>query len=116
MKLLAMCILASSVLVSCNRDKDHERDSSPLDVFKPDPVEVIKSPGKVTMESYERLSNGMTYEDACVVMGGAGEEISSSNIGDIVTAAYVWRGPDNTSINVVVQGGKVVMKSKFGLR
>lgn len=73
----------------------------------------------VTMENFNKINTGMTYEQVCAIFGKEGVLMSEVDIGIAAykTAIYTWT--DSTGIanaSITFQGGKVYMKSQFGLR
>jgi hypothetical protein len=71
----------------------------------------------VTMESYNRLKNGMTYAQVVQVLGKDGEELSSSDIGGIKTIMYKWDGNGfGANMNAMFQNNKLMSKAQFGLK
>lgn len=82
---------------------------------QPAPREPLPTLG-VTMAGYNRLHDGMRYEDAVDVLGSPGEEVSSSRVGTTSTRMYSWsaaRGIGN--MNAMFQNGRLVSKAQFGL-
>ena len=74
------------------------------------------TPG-VTMENYKRLKTGMTYKQAVEILGEEGEEISSSDLGDIRTVMYMWKGYSlGANMNAMFQNDRLQTKAQFGLK
>ena len=80
---------------------------------------VIKTTGKVTYENFEKIQNGMTYQEVVDLLGKEGEILSDVDLGmgeEYKTTVYAWT--ENIGIgncNVTIQGGKVVAKAQAGL-
>lgn len=77
-----------------------------------------KTQGKVNYENFEKIKNGMTYEEVVEIFGEEGKVISEVDVGmeEYATTMYYWY--DHTGIancNVTIQGGKVVAKAQVGL-
>lgn len=70
---------------------------------------------KITMEKYNQVSTGMSYEDVKNILG-EGEELSSSEVGGFVTVMYMWKNKDGSNMNVMFQNDAVNTKSQFGLK
>lgn len=73
----------------------------------------------VTYENFEKIENGMTYEQVVEIFGVDGKVLSEVDIGDeeYKTTMYYWY--DDTGIancNVTFQGGVVVAKAQVGLQ
>ncbi|WIF95022.1 DUF3862 domain-containing protein [Caminicella sporogenes] len=73
------------------------------------------SSSKVNMEMYNKIQNGMTYEEVVNILG-EGEEVSSSEVAGIKTAIYQWVNNDGSNMNVTIQDGKVISKAQYGLK
>jgi hypothetical protein len=73
---------------------------------------------RVTMASYQQLTDGMTYEEAVQVLGAQGREMSRTDLAGISTVMYSWEGAGGIGANMTVmfQNNKLVSKSQFGLR
>lgn len=70
----------------------------------------------ITKAEYDKIKNGMSYDDVVKIVGGEGESLSDSEIAGIKTAVYMWYGDDQISnANIMIQNGKVVSKAQFGL-
>lgn len=71
--------------------------------------------GGLTMENYENIKNGMTYEEVVKLLGSNGEETRSSTIGKIELKSYKWEGDDYKRIYVNFRDNKVNSKTQSGL-
>ena len=74
---------------------------------------------KVTIENFNKIETGMTYEQVCDIFGEEGTVASEVDIGDdqYKTTIYYWY--DDTEVancNVTIQGGAVVAKAQVGLK
>jgi len=72
-------------------------------------------PPVVTKAEYDRIEEGMTYEDVEETIGTPGEELSRSNIVGYSTAIYGWANPNGSNMNAMFQNGRLVNKAQFGL-
>ncbi|WP_010545652.1 DUF3862 domain-containing protein [Sphingomonas elodea] len=71
----------------------------------------------VTMEKFKALRTGMSYADAQKILGGPGEEMSSSDVAGIKTVMYMWQGETpGANMNAMFQNGKLIQKAQFGLQ
>lgn len=70
------------------------------------------------MAQYQQLRDGMSYAEAQRVLGGPGEELSSSTIGNIRTVMYKWDGDGSigANMNAMFQNDRLTMKAQHGLR
>lgn len=75
---------------------------------------------KVSYENFEKIENGMTYQQVVEIFGKEGKVMSETDAGlgdEYKTTIYYWY--DDTGIancNVTIQGGKVIAKAQVGLR
>ena len=94
---------------------------NPNEFIKDTPADVIASEGSISLEEFNKIETGMTYEQVCNIIGGKGTLNSSVDLdmGDeYKTEMYSWTG-DGTigaNANITFQGGKVMSKAQFGLR
>ena len=83
--------------------------------------EETKNDGKITLDEFNQIQTGMTYEEIIKILGGEGTILSESNIGNSEqyhTIIYTWEGKGSlgANANVTIQGGKVVSKAQAGLK
>jgi hypothetical protein len=71
-----------------------------------------------TYAEFEKLTNGMTYEQVCTIIGGPGKEMSSSEFAGIKTVMYAWDGEGGfgANMNAMFQNEKLMQKAQFGLK
>ncbi len=83
-----------------------------------DPAEVKKADDtRITLEKYNQVKAGMTYDQVFAILKVHGEELSRVSIpGTPETVLFAWKNWDGTNMNVTFQGGKVTTKAQFGLR
>jgi len=78
-----------------------------------------KSSSKITLEKFNQIQTGMTYEEVVEIIGEEGTVLSEvdMDIGEeYKTIIYYWYGSDGISnSNITFQGNKVVAKSQIGL-
>lgn len=75
---------------------------------------------KITLEEFNSIETGMTYEQVVEIIGGEGTVLSEADVvGDAQykTTMYSWKGKGNlgANANITFQAGKVVSKAQFGL-
>lgn len=72
----------------------------------------------ITMDEFNQIADGMTYQDVVNIIGSTGELVSSVDLGDpqYETKMYSWLGK-GIGANAIIsfQGGTVYSKSQFGL-
>lgn len=74
-----------------------------------------KDDKKYSMDKFNQITMGMTYDQVKKVLGD-GTEDSSSGDGDEKTVTYSWKNDDGSNITVEVQGNKVVTKAQAMLQ
>jgi hypothetical protein len=79
----------------------------PPSIFAPSP--------DVTMASYQRIQEGMTYEQVRSIIGKAGEELSRSEIAEYTTVMYMWKNTNGSNMNAMFHNDRLVQKAQFGL-
>ena len=74
----------------------------------------------ITMEEYDQIKIGMTYDEVREIVGGDGENVSSADFGigsESIMEIYSWDGAEDGygSATIIVQDGTVISKSQYGL-
>jgi len=73
-------------------------------------------PGPVaTKAEFDRLQEGITYEQAVQIIGAPGEVQSSSDLAGIKTVMYGWANANGSNMNAMFQNGALIQKAQFGL-
>lgn len=77
----------------------------------------------VTYEKYNRIQNGMSYQDVVRIIGAQGEEMSRNHIDgvpgvmeSIDTIMYQWVNGNGSNMNAMFQNNQLMQKAQFGLR
>jgi len=72
----------------------------------------------VTMENYNKLQTGMTYEQVVSILGEEGKEMSSNDIAGYKNVMYLWKagGFSVGNMNAMFQNGALVQKAQFELQ
>lgn len=74
----------------------------------------------LTKEKFERIQNGMTYEQVQEIIGTDGELMSEGGEKgtEFYTVMYMWKsvGSPGANANFMFQGGKLNNKAQFGLK
>jgi hypothetical protein len=84
------------------------RISLPQPAFAPPPI--------VTQAQYDRIRDGMSYEQVLDVIGTDGQELSRSNMAGYSTVVYSWTNPNGSNMNAMFQNDRLINKAQFGLR
>ncbi|WP_050615567.1 DUF3862 domain-containing protein [Bacillus testis] len=78
------------------------------------------SGAEITLEQFNAIENGMSYEEVTKIIGGEGEVLSESGEKgtNLHTVIYVYQGKGNlgANANFTFQGNKLVNKAQFGLK
>ena len=69
----------------------------------------------VTKAEFDRIREGMTYDEVRSIIGAPGEVLSSSDMVGIKTVMYSWMNDNGSNMNAMFQDGKLVQKAQFGL-
>ena len=70
----------------------------------------------ITLDEFNKIETGMSYEDVVNIIGSNGTLSSESSIGNYTTQIYTWYGSVfGANANVTFQNGKVVGKAQAGL-
>lgn len=79
------------------------------------PRSPLAPPPSITRAKYDRIEEGMSYEQVRTVIGEAGEEISRSSLAGYTTVMYAWKNSNGSNMNAMFQNGRLVNKAQFGL-
>lgn len=73
----------------------------------------------ITLDEFNKIKNGMTYEQVCKIIGCEGKLVTSSQIGESTSQSYAWSSKDMGGVTygatVVFIDGKVTGKTQVGL-
>jgi Domain of Unknown Function with PDB structure (DUF3862) len=99
-------------------EKDVQTNSTPTTSTTPatDASPTNTSSAAISKEKYEQIKNGMTKAEVEKILGGPGDEMSSSSSGGYSFAMYQWKGENFSAITVMFSNGKVSTKSQYGLK
>ncbi len=79
-----------------------------------------KQDTKITLEKFEKIETGMSYEQVVEIIGEEGSTISETNITNdekYHTIMYSWKAKNGiANANVTFQGNKVISKAQVGLK
>ena len=70
----------------------------------------------LTMEKYNKIQNGMSYQEVKDIIGREGTQTMSSGEGKYKVESYKWEAEDYKFISVVFMGGKVNSKVQANLK
>lgn len=71
---------------------------------------------EITMEQYNAVATGMTYEEVVGVLGGEGALLSDTEVSGMTAQIYMWEGTSlGSNANITFSDGKVIAKAQTGL-
>ena len=72
----------------------------------------------MTLEKFNKIEVGMTYEEVVEIVGCEGELTSEASVGDHHSAIYTWKGKGSVGANAVItfSNGEVSAKAQAGLK
>lgn len=71
---------------------------------------------QITMDQYNQVQTGMTYDQVKQVMGGDGELTSDTKIADHTSQIYMWSGKSvGANATITFMDGAVESKAQYGL-
>jgi hypothetical protein len=70
----------------------------------------------LTLDKYNQIKNGMSYQEVVNILGKEGTETMSSGEGRYKVESYKWDGENYQYISVVFMGGKVQSKVQANLK
>ena len=79
----------------------------------------VKSSDKtaaLTLDDYNQLKNGMSKSEVEQILGGEGEQVSSSEIGKYKIETYKWQGENFSFVIITFRNDKVFSKSQVNLK
>lgn len=82
------------------------------------PSTTANAPGApgVTQAGYTAVKPGMTYKEAAAILGGPGDEISSTAVGPDTGRVVSWTAADGSSnITLMLENERVMTKAKAGI-
>ena len=68
----------------------------------------------LTMDKYNQLKDGMSYEEVVKILGGEGAKTPGSE--DAKGITYKWDGEDYSSVFATFQNNKMTYKTNVGLK
>ena len=93
-----------------------EDSNNSSNAVKVENSESSKDSGYATMEKFEKIETGMTYEEVVEIMGSKGELMSEVGVGDITSKLYCWYAKNGiANMNITFSNGKVLSKAQVAL-
>ena len=73
--------------------------------------------GGVTMANFNKIHEGMSYDEVVKILGSPGEVQSSGEFGGIKTVMYAWKATSGFgNMNAMFQDGRLITKAQFALK
>lgn len=80
-------------------------------------VRVNTATSNITLEIFNQIQVGMTYEEVKELIGSDGTLMTDTNIGGIQSTMYMWKAADGIgNASIMFQNGAVVSGSQTGLK
>jgi Beta-lactamase inhibitor (BLIP) len=70
----------------------------------------------VTMEKYNQIQTGMSYQQVVNIIGKQGEEMSRVELAGYTTVMYGWSNTGGSNMNAMFQNDRLMSKAQLGLR
>jgi hypothetical protein len=74
------------------------------------------SSGGLSLNKYNQIKKGMTYQEVVSILGSEGTQVTSSGEGEYKVETYKWEDEEFQFLSVVFMGGKVYSKVESGLK
>lgn len=81
------------------------------------------STNKYTLEKFNQIQTGMTYEQVKTIMGDPGSLTTESKTpavegvsGEIIIKGYEWQNPDGSNMQIMFMNSQVDTKAQAGLK
>lgn len=70
---------------------------------------------RVTKANYDKIHNGMSFNEVVQILGDDYEISSSSGLGGYNSSCYIWEGFGGANITIIFLNGEVFSKAQAGL-
>lgn len=116
--LLGACAPAGSDVAEPIENEQKDTEDKPKENDNQNkPEEKKEDSSGVTLDNFQKIENGMTYEEVVEILGKEGELLSEAGSGQYKTEMYQWEAENGfgANMNVTFQNGKVQSKAQAGL-
>ena len=119
---LVLCI-GILIVIGCTCPKEIQNEIDKAGKTTPSPT-TGSSPSRtttsddsdLTMEKFNQIKNGMTYEECVEIIGTEGNETFSGGEGKYKVSSYKWDGDNFQFIMLTFTGNKLTSKVQNGLK
>lgn len=119
-----LSIVVMFALIGCGNaviTKETPEDASAMKVISPAPPLSSKNQPEISMNEFNQIKNGMTYEQVTEIIGSPGEMVLETGTpGDqFYTAKYHFKGDGGlwgAQAELTFQNGKLSTKTQTGLK
>ncbi|MBQ8291877.1 MAG: DUF3862 domain-containing protein [Clostridia bacterium] len=70
---------------------------------------------RVTKTNYDKIYNGMSFNEVVQILGDDYEVSSSAGFGGYNSSCYIWEGFGGANITIIFLNGEVFSKAQAGL-
>ncbi|WP_125152368.1 DUF3862 domain-containing protein [Clostridium rectalis] len=78
-------------------------------------VGLKKMDANVSLEKYNKLKNGMSYDEVKAILG-EGQILSQSKVMNSESIIYSWMNKNGSNLNCTFSNGKLLSKAQFNLK
>lgn len=114
-------LLTVAAFTACGQTPDDSaapeslESSDTSEVVTPETEVEAEAEKQFTMELYESIELGITYEAAVELIGGEGEVTTESGDGEFTTTIYKWENSDSSNISLMFQKDGLITKYQTNL-
>jgi hypothetical protein len=110
---IALSLLGAGAIIYTSHQITSIFTSHPGRISLPQPA--FSRPPVVTQAQYDRILDGMTYEEVRNLNGTSGQVLSRSNLAGTTTVMYSWANSNGSNMSAMFQNDRLVNKAQFGL-
>ncbi len=94
-----------------------ETETEAEELTEEEVTEVPENDEKITLEEYNKIQNGMSYDEVVSIVGSPGTDTATSGAGGFTIRMVSWEGNGmlGSNANVTFTNGAVSGKAQFGL-
>lgn len=114
--LWVIVVIIIAVIATIGKEPNGEQIAKEVSVIENE----NKQEEKITLEKFNKIETGMSYEQVIEIIGEEGTTLSETNISNdekYHTVMYSWKAKNGiANANVTFQGNKVISKAQIGLK